>query len=215
MRYLLILVSAVSFQLTAQQDPAAKEILDRVAAKTKQYKSIQADFKLIISDHKENKKSTNTGNVVVKGNKYKVTSAGTTVFFDGVTMWTYVEQDNEVTITQPDNQDDNFLSNPAKIFTWYNRDFKYQYRGETTIDGVDMHEIDLFPKNLRQPYSRIKVFITKSTEELAIVSAVGKEGIDYSVFLSNFSVNKEVPDSEFTFDTTKYKKVTVVDMRGL
>ncbi len=216
MRYLILLLfSIISCRLESQQDPAAKEILDRVAAKTKQYKSIQADFKLVIVDHKEDHKSTSTGNVLVKGNKYKVASGGTIVFFDGTTMWTYVQQDNEVTITQPDNQDENFLSNPAKIFTWYNRDFKYQYRGETTIDGIDMHEIDLFPKNLRQPYSRIKVFITKKTEELAIISAVGKDGIDYSVFLTNFTVNREVADNEFIFDKSKYKKVTVVDMRDM
>ncbi|MBN2274496.1 MAG: outer membrane lipoprotein carrier protein LolA [Bacteroidales bacterium] len=215
MRYLIPLLISVSCQLAAQKDPAAKEILDRVAAKTKQYQSIQADFSLVVVDHKEDIKNTSNGSIIIKGDKYKVSTAGTTVFYDGKTMWTYVETDNEVTITEPGSQEDDFLSNPAMIFTWYNRDFKYQYRGETKIDGIDVHEIDLFPKNLNQPYSRIKLFIAKKTEQLAIISSIGKDGIDYSVFLNNFIPDKYVADDVFVFDTSKHKKVTVIDMRGL
>ena len=61
MRYLILSLYLVSFQLAAQQDPAAKEILDRVAAKTKQYQSIQADFSLVVIDHKEDKRNTSNG----------------------------------------------------------------------------------------------------------------------------------------------------------
>jgi len=201
--------------MTAQQDPEAKIILDRMAEEIKQYPSIQADFSLIVLDHKENKKNTTHGSILIKEDKYKVASGGTTVYFNGTTMWTHAEDDNEVTITEPDNKDDDFLSNPAKVFTIYNRDFKYLYRGETTIDSVLMHEIDLFPRNLDLPYSRIKIFIAKKTGQLAIISAVGKDGVDYSVFLNKMVTNKVIPDAVFTFEPLKYKKITVVDMRGL
>ncbi len=130
-------------------------------------------------------------------------------------MWTYAEEDNEVTITEPDSGDNDFLSNPAKVFTFYNRDFKYLYRGETTIDSTVMHEIDFFPRNLDLPYSRIKVFIVKNTGQLAILSVVGKDGVDYSIFLKNMVTNKVFPDEVFTFELAKHKKITVVDMRGL
>jgi len=215
MRTIVLFLTLASFQLAAQQDPAAKEILDRVAEKTKSVQSIQADFSLIVVDHKEDNKNTSTGSIITKGDKYRITSPGTTAFFDGKTMWTYVQDNNEVTITEPGSQDDNFLSNPASVFTWYNRDFKYQYRGETTIEGVEMHEIDLFPKNLDQPYSRIKVYIEKNTEQLSIISSIGKDGIDYSVFLKNFITDKAFADDTFTFLPAKNKEVTVIDMRGI
>ena len=72
-----------------------------------------------------------------------------------------------------------------------------------------------FPRNLDQPYSRIKVFIAKQTGQLAILSAVGKDGVDYSVFLKNMVTNKVISDAVFTFEPAKHKKITVVDMRGL
>jgi len=216
MRHLIFAVlMLICVRLTAQQDPEAKIILDRMAEEIKKYPSIQADFSLIVLDHKENKKNTTHGSILIKEDKYKVASGGTTVYFNGTTMWTHAEDDNEVTITEPDNKDDDFLSNPAKVFTIYNRDFKYLYRGETNIDSVLMHEIDLFPRNLDQPYSRIKVFIAKKTGQLAIISAVGKDGVDYSVFLNKMLTNKDFPDEVFTFEPSKYKKITVVDMRGL
>jgi len=216
MRYLILsLFIPLCCSLNAQQDPEAKVILDRMAEKIKQYQSIQSDFSLIVFDHKENHKNTSHGSIIIRGDKYKVASGGTTVYFNGTTMWTYAEEDNEVTITEPDSGDDDFLSNPAKVFAFYDRDFKYMYRGETTIDSTVMHEIDLFPRNLDQPYSRIKVFIIKNTEQLAILSAVGKDGVDYSVFLKNMVTNKVFPDEVFTFEPAKHKKITVVDMRGL
>jgi len=70
-------------------------------------------------------------------------------------MWAYASDINEVVITEPDNTNEDFLSNPVKIFTGYNRDFKYLHQGETIVSGVPFHEIDLFPRNLNQPYSRI------------------------------------------------------------
>jgi outer membrane lipoprotein-sorting protein len=215
MRHLIIFLIPLCFPLAAQQDPQAKVLLERMAEKIKQYQSIQSDFSLIVYDHKENHKNTSHGSVIIKGDKYKVASEGTTVYFNGTTMWTHAEDDHEVTITEPDNKDDDFLSNPAKVFTLFDRDFKYLYRGETTIDSTVMHEIDLFPRNLDQPYSRIKVFITKNTGQLAILSAIGKDGVDYSVFLKNMITDRVFPDVFFTFEPAKHKKITVVDMRGL
>ena len=216
MRYLILsFLIPLCCPLNAQQDPEARVILDRMAEKIKQYQSIQSDFSLIVVDHKENHKNTSKGSIIIKGDKYQVASGGTTVFFNGTTMWTYAEEDNEVTITEPDSGNGDFLSNPANVFAFYNRDFKYLYRGETTIDSTVMHEIDLFPRNLDQPYSRIKVFIAKNTGQLAILSAVGKDGVDYSVFLKNMVTNKVFPDEVFTFEPAKHKKITVVDMRGL
>lgn len=215
MKYWMLMLTLASLPLAAQQDPAASEILDRVAAKMKKYSSIQADFSLIIADHKEDNKNTSNGSIIISGDRYKIISAGTTVYFNGTTMWTYVQEDNEVTITEPDSQDDSFLGNPANLLTWYNRDFKYQYRGETTIENTVMHEIDLFPRNLDQPYSRIKLFIDKEKENLSIISSIGKDGVDYSVFLKNLITDKIFADDAFTLDPSRLKKVTVVDMRGL
>jgi len=220
-RIIALLVSILPLlPVTAQQgqevqDPAAREVLDKVAAKAKILKSIQADFELVIEDRKAKSKNASSGNLLMKQNKYKITASGNTVLYDGKTMWTYTTQNQEVTITEPDNSGEDFLSNPATLFNLYNRDFKYRYVRETSLNGVKYHEIDLFPKNLNQPYSRIKVFVGLKSEMPEIISSVGKDGVDYTVFMKNYVLDREVADAIFTFDIAKNKKVEVIDMRGV
>ena len=126
-----------------------------------------------------------------------------------------MQDNNEVTITEPDIEADDFLSNPAAFFTLYKRDFKYRYIQETAIHGSGAHEIDLFPKNLNQPYSRIKVFIGTKSDLPMVIKSVGKDGVDYTITLKNLILDKETSDAVFTFDASKFKNVEIVDMRGI
>jgi len=212
---LIIPVHIISQENQITQDPVAGRILDRMALKTQAMQSVQADYELVIEDRKEKTKNISSGNVLIKKNKYKINSQGSTVYFNGKTMWTYIQDNNEVTITEPDSEPDDFLSNPAAFFTLYKRDFKYRYVQETTMNGTGAHEIDLFPKNLNQPYSRIKVFIGSKSDLPMVIKSVGKDGVDYTVTLKNLLLDKETSDGVFTFDASKFKKVEIVDMRGI
>ena len=196
-----------------QQDPAAKEILERVAKKNKEFASIQADFELIIENRREDQTSVTTGNIKIKGDKYYMESLGSKVYFNGTTLWSYMEDVNEVTISEPDQESDDIIENPIRIFDFYNRDFKYHLVGEVKIDEGWMYEIDLFPNNLEQPYSRFKIFIKRDSDELYMLKAVGKDGIDYIAYLKNMKYNEELSEKEFEFDPSDYKGIEVVDLR--
>lgn len=208
---LLCLANKLSAQLG--QDPEAKKILDRVSAKTKSHSTIQANFELDIDNRQIKKKTKSTGLIKIKGDKYYMESMGTKVYFDGKTMWNYLVDDKEVTITTPDTSEEDFVENPAKIFTFYNHDFKYVLVGESKFDIGWTYEIDLFPKDLSQPYSRFKLFTRKDNDDIYMISAIGKNGINYTVYLKNIKYDETIPDSQFTFDPSKHKKVEVEDMR--
>ena len=118
-----------------------------------------------------------------------------------------------IVISEPDTSDDSFLSNPAKIFYLYNRDFKYRYVGETVINNRKMHEIDLYPRNLDQPYSSFKIFTDKEKDIIASIKIRSKDGIDYIVYVKDYITDKNPDDSIFTFDESKHKKVEIIDLR--
>ena len=208
-----LLVFLLSGILVGQQDPEAKKILDRVAAKTKKYKTIQADFKLSVINRPEKNTSSSEGKIKIRGDKYQMDMLGSKVYYDGKTMWNYTPDVKEVTITEPDKNDSDFMDNPAKIFTWYNRDFKYQFIKKFEKDGNSYYEIYLFPKNLNQPYVRFNVVINADTDQISSITSVGKEGVDYKIELSNIVTDQPLDDSIFEFNTTKHKKVEVIDMR--
>jgi outer membrane lipoprotein carrier protein len=206
--------SLAAQQEQVTQDPAAREILDRVAEKAKQMKSIQADFSILVEDKMENTKNSSTGNLLMKKEKYKISTQGSVVYFNGKTMWTHTIDDHEVIITEPGSSQGDFMSNPANIFTLYNRDFKYRYIREATRNGLKYDEIDLYPKNLDQPYSRIKLLVNKISNMPEVITSYGKDGVNYTITLTNFQPDREISDSLFTFDPAKNKKVEIVDMRG-
>jgi outer membrane lipoprotein-sorting protein len=212
---LLFVTAFTGFSQEAIQDPEAGKILENVAAKFRTLNSIQTDYELLITDRKENKKNSSSGNLIMKQQKYKLNSQGNLVFFDGKTMWSYVSSNNEVTVTEPSGNSNDFLSNPSSFFASYKEQFKYRFVKETTRNGIQCDEIDLFPKNLDQPYSRVKVYINKLTGLPETIISVGKDGVDYTVTLKNTVLNREFPDSTFVFNPSQFKKVEVVDMRGL
>lgn len=216
---LLIIFSLIAnFSLKAQtelnQDPKAKKILDKVSLKTKEYKTIQIKFSYTIEDKKENVKETNKGYVFLKGNKYKLIIPGTEIFSDGKTVWSYIKDAEEIDITEP-SEDEESIFNPAKLFSIYEKGFKYQYMGENTVDGIAYAVIDLFPENPGQKsYSRIRLFIDTKKSQIQTIKTFGNNGIDYSIIVDTFKTGVKLPDALFTFDKSKYPAtVEVVDLR--
>jgi outer membrane lipoprotein-sorting protein len=207
---LAFLFTSISF---AQQDPEAKAILDRVSNKTKSYQTIEADFELTIDNRMEGLHSKSTGAIQIKGSNYLMESMGTSVYFDGVTMWSYMEDINEVTITQPDPKDGDFVDNPALIFSFYDRDFKYRLIGEVKVENMLMYEIDLYPNDLSQPYSRFKLYIRKENDAIYMVKAISKDAIDYTIYILNTRFNQEIDSTKFTFHPKNYPGIEIVDMR--
>lgn len=214
----IIVFTAMNLRTYAQnepfvQDSAAKVILDRVTSKLSEYSTIVADFELKIDNHMEDMHSKSTGSITIKGNKYYMESMGTEVYFNGKTMWSFMPDINEVTITEPDSDEGDFVDNPALIFTFYNRDFKYRLIGEAKVDKDWMYEIDLYPKDLNQPYSRFKLFIDKKSDNIYMVKAISKDAIDYTIYILNTKYNSAINDSKFTFNPSNYSNIEIVDMR--
>ena len=211
------LLSFILFNSFAQDDyeqntKKAKEILDKVSAKTKSYNTISADFTFSMENLQEEISETNEGKILIKGDKYKVTLMGVDTYFDGKTIYTFLKEAEEVNITEPDPEDEETL-NPATIFTIYDKGFKYRYVGEGTENGKTFYEIDLYPENRDKPYSRIKLRILKDELTLYSLRQVGKDGNNYTVVVNSMKTNIPLDDSDFVFDPAKYPDVDVIDMR--
>ncbi|GAB4254648.1 MAG: hypothetical protein Kow0079_11030 [Vicingaceae bacterium] len=211
MRYLKFII--VAFLLIGNnvnaQDEKAKKILDELSEKTKKYTSIKADFKLNISNKVEKVDEEQTGSIIIKGNKYILNIKGQEVISDGKTMWTIIKDAEEVQINTIDEEDENAIS-PNKIFSLYEKGFKYQYIDEK--DGK--HIIYLYPNNPKdESYHRITLIINK--EKMQIVKAIvyGKDGTNFTYYITSFTPNTNVSDSQFTFDKSKYSGFEIIDLR--
>ncbi len=193
-------------------DPKAKTILDQVSAKTKAYKTIEAEFGIVVESKQEKTKDSKKGKIWIKGSRYKVDLASSNIFNDGKTQWTYMKDANEVNITTPDPNDDSSL-NPAKMFTIYEKGYKIRYIGEKFENARALYEIELYPIDLKKDFTKITLKVDKTKMQIYSMKRLGKDGTDYLIEVIKMDTDKEMADAMFTFDKTKYPKVEVNDMR--
>lgn len=211
----LIFTIAFSIAINAQQDPEAKAILDKLSATFKSFNCIEASFVYSIVTQREELNFSTEGIFILKGDKYKLDVMGVETYFDGSTLWNYIIDANEVNITTPDSENqDFFLSHPKDIFTVYTSGYKYRYIGETIEEEITYQEIDLYPKDIENShYSRYKILINKTKNQLHSVAAFAKNGNIYVVEIVEMITDNDYEDTFFVFDKENYPGVEIVDLR--
>jgi outer membrane lipoprotein-sorting protein len=200
-------------QLSAQQDPKAKKVLDDLANKTRTYTSMKAEFTIGLENMRDNVKEEFAGSILMKGDKYRLSAMGSETIFDGNTIYTYLEEVGEVYISSPEESENSILSDPSKLFTIYQDDFKYRYIADVNEGGKRLSEIDLYPNDLKQQFSRIKLFVDKDKLQVHSAMVYGKDGNTYVFVIKSFQTNLNIRDTEFIFDKDEYPGVEVIDMR--
>ncbi|WEK18160.1 MAG: outer membrane lipoprotein carrier protein LolA [Candidatus Pedobacter colombiensis] len=214
-KIVLLLIAAVGYihEVSAQTDAKAKIILNEVSKKYRSYDVVKADFTLIINNQQANAKDTQEGTLYVKANanKYKVNMTTQDMISDGKTLWTYLKEEKEVQVTNVNHSDD--ALNPAKIFTIYEKGFKYLYTGDNKIGTKVYQMIDLTPTDINKSYFKIRLSIDKAAKQIASALILEKNGNRYTYNVKTFVANVKVPESTFTFDAKKYPGVEVVDLR--
>ncbi|HEX7367924.1 MAG TPA: outer membrane lipoprotein carrier protein LolA [Pelobium sp.] len=210
--YLLIGFLSISNLTFAQSDATAKAILAGVSKKYRSYDVVKAEFIYTIKNPQANINESQEGTLYSKSkaNKYKVAVANQELISDGKVQWTFLKNDNEVQISEIDNSSN--ALNPAKIFTMYEKGFKYVYLGETTIGGKKYQNIELAPLQNRS-FSKIKLRIDKANKQVANIVVNDKNGNVYTYLVKSFTPNVKVSDSIFSFDAKAHPGVDVVDLR--
>ena len=213
----LIFISVLSFFALSgfsQQDAKAKEILEKVTKTTQSLASLEARFSFEMNNHAENIQEKSNGTIILKDKKYKlnIPQMGLQVTCDGKTIWTYMVNSNEVSISSLDEATDD-LMDPSKIFTIYERGFNYKFAGEAVDGGVPVYNIDLTPQKPTGDVQKIRIMIDKQKMLIRGANMTGKDGNKYNVLVNQFKTDGVYNDSDFVFDTKKYKGIEVVDMR--
>lgn len=200
----------------AQKDKSAEAYLDKVAEKSKRAKAIQVDFEYNMKDLKdESINFTQKGVLVLSGNKYQIVLDDSEIYYDGEKLYNYIPSVKEVTISKPDPEyNDLFLSNPARLFTLYEEDFKYRLLRVFQDVGTPMAEIDLIPEDRDQSYSRIRLHINTNANEIKHVKLFEKMGGRYTIKFKNYEFLSSIEDSKFSFKPSKHPDVEIIDMTG-
>ena len=198
---------------TAQTDAKAKTVLDGVSKKVSTLKSLKADFAINLTGGKGGKTTdSKKGSLTLKGQKYHVMIAGQEIICDSKTLWTYTKETKEVSVNNY-NPAEQTIS-PAKLLTnFWDKDYKYSYKGSRKENGKDCDVVELVPTDAKKQFSKIELAIDKSTSLIAGGSYWEKNGNKYQIVVSNCITNKDVPDTYFTWVPKDHPGVETVDLR--
>ncbi len=202
---ILLLSSSV---LIAQVDDLALSILDKFSTKALNANSVSMKFRLLVEDAVEETENNSEGEIIIKGDTYKLSLPDNIVWFDGEAIYTLVPDVEEVTITEPNPEDEAFLSRPSLLFNMYKKGYKIRLIEERTDASI----IDLYPEDLTMEYARIRLIVAKDYT-LKGAEYKRKDGITISLTITEYNLKKNYKDSFFKFDEKQFKNIDVIDMR--
>ena len=90
---------------------------------------------------------------------------------------------------------------------------KCQIRFSTKVKSAQNYCIEMIPKTKNNDITKIDVQINKTNGALFLIKLTTKNGGSTLLTLSNFQKKANVSDNTFTFNSAKYKGVTVNDLR--
>ena len=210
-RLSLIFVSFLfTINLAFSQDKVAKQILDDLSEKGKSYTDITAEFKFNFSDSNKGINENSKGKVWVKEDMYKLDwGTDLSIINNGEIVWHFMKEVPEVQIMKNDPDDE---MNPSRIFTIYEKGYKYEYKGAESINSARIHKINLF-QNENDTINVVTLYIDAEKTELIKIKIIEKGGGTSTYTITKFITNSNLPTSTFNFKRKDHPNVEVIDLR--
>ena len=197
-RYIIFILSILPLFVYAQNSVKAKEILDKTAMTLQNGAGIEATFR-----------GTQSGTIIMDGEKFHLDCDGIKTWFDGKTQWSYVEENEEVNITEP-TRDELMGINPYLLFKSYNKGYGYQYKGFNTLKGMKGHEIKLIPEESGKP--NITLVISDQYIPMYMILEQDKNH-SFEFGVSSYQINQKYDKETFRFNPQKYPHAEIIDLR--
>ena len=207
MNKLLVVLILITTNIYAQ-DEIAKSLLEELSANAKNYNNIYIEFDLMIENKNQNISEKQEGIIEIAKEKFRLIIEDQFIVNNGESQWIYLVDMNEVQIIN--NSDLDELMNPVNIFTIYERDYKYNYVGVSSENGLQIQNINLFPKTSKE-FIKINIEIDASKNQLRKIKIYDKNGGTLAYELKKISINTKL--EPFIFDTKNYADIEIIDLR--
>jgi len=212
MTRLLILLSFFTTQYLSlaqtSSDPKAKILLDEVSAATDAHEAIHIVFEYHLNNKAENIQETTSGELTLKKNQYILSFMGFDQMSDGENIWTILEDDEEVQISEIDVDDENAIT-PSNLLKMYENGFICQM-GEKT---GNLQIIKLLPENPDDvDYIKIHLLIDTQLKQIKNLKQFGKNTTESEYVISTFSPSI-IEDSAFIFKESDFPDFDIIDLR--
>jgi len=201
-----LLVLCFSTFSTAQNDPAAKKVIDAFGSKVKASKGIIASFALNSFNSKGRSAGSKSLSLSMQGEKYVLVQAKTEIICDGVNVYNF---DGNKTITKSSVEEGSQTLSPQKLLAGsYEKDFSYKL---VSSKGA-FNEVEMYPLDKRKNFQKVNLFFNKSKNTLAKARILDKSNNITELKVIKINLSAILSEKIFVFNKAKYPKdVEVLD----
>ena len=209
MKKLIILFLCLLVNFGFSQDNSKAEILlNKVSENIKNYQNIYINYAYTLKNIEEDINQTNKGSFVTENDKWRFEMLGVTRIFDGDKLYSISPDDEEVTISNQDPEDETTIT-PNKMLYFYEEGYyfemdKVKYIGDGQF-RKKIQYIKLVPKDSNAEIKFILLGIDTEFNQIYVVEETGKNDTVTTISIVDFEFNLPLDTKLFIFQEDEYK----------
>ena len=203
--FLLSFIFLNVYFLFSQDDKKALDMLNSMSDNYKKMKGFTSSFTYSMKNLTEDITDSFSGKISVRDDKYVLYIEGQKIINDSKTVWTYLEDLNEVTISDFDASEQDISIN--NVFEVYKEGYKHKFIGK--VNGIN--NVEIYPDDESKSYFKISFAILENNL-LSSFTVYDKSNTIFIYTIDDF-MEEDLDNSLFFFDLEKYPDIEVIDFR--
>ena len=193
----------------SQGDSKAELLLNKVSENIKNYDNIYINYAYTLKNIEEDINQTNKGSFVTEDEKWRFEMLGVTRIFDGNKLYSISPDDEEVTISSQDPEDETTIT-PNKMLYFYEEGYYFEM-DETKFVGDSQFRkkiqyVKLIPQDSEAEIKYILLGIDTEFNQIYEVIETGKNETVTTISIVDFEFNLPLDSKLFVFDKEKYQE---------
>ncbi len=209
MKKILILIFGLFSTLSYSQDNSDAELLlNKVSENIKNYDNIYINYAYTLQNIEEDINQTNNGSFVTEDEKWRFEMLGVTRIFDGNKLYSISPDDEEVTISSQDPEDETTIT-PNKMLYFYEEGYYFEMDESRFVGNGQFRKkiqyVKLIPKDSEAEIKYILLGIDTEFNQIYEVIETGKNETVTTISIVDFEFNLPLDSKLFVFDEEKYQ----------
>ena len=206
-KIILLIFGFYAFGIS-QENSDAELLLNKVSENIKSYENIYINYAYTLQNLEEDINQTNNGSFVTENDSWRFEMLGVTRIFDGEKLYSISPDDEEVTISSQDPEDETTIT-PNQMLYFYEDGYYFEMDESRLIGNGKFRKkiqyVKLIPKDSEAEIKYILLGIDTEFNQIYEVIETGKNETVTTISIVDFEFNLPLDVNLFVFDEDKYK----------
>ncbi|MEE3035376.1 MAG: outer membrane lipoprotein carrier protein LolA [Bacteroidota bacterium] len=195
----------------SQTSVKGKNLLDQVSEKMGSYSSIQFEFSYVLNNRKEQINQESYGKITVSKDLYKLDFLDATQLYDGKSIYTIVPENEEITITNPEEELNEYTISPSYLLNFYKDGYDYQWDIKQYIREKNIQFIKLIPVDENTDIQFLLIGVDIDLKHLFRIIEIGNNGTQTTLTIEKMETNVSLPENYFEFNKNNFPNFYIIE----